>query len=829
MVYGERLSDTVLGGQTPDLVLDADAVAAYGAGSIAELFEALGPQVQSSRGSGQPIVLVNGLRISGFREIRGYPPEAILRLEILPEDAALAYGFRADQRVVNLILKPDYRALTVEASGRFPTAGDGQTGEGEANLLRIGEDSRFSLDASYQFLAAILDADRSIPGGPLDTLFSPQGTILGVGPGMEIDPALSALAGRTVRLAGVPAAAADGPIPLEALLATAGQPDLVAAPAFRTLQGRAHSAGLGAAYVRSVMPGIAATLSGRLDYRRTRDLQGLAELAVTLPAENPFSPFGQDVTLLRTPALTPLERVVERLDSEVGLLITGDRAGWRWSVAADYRRADVDTLVDRNLGSTALTAAMATNSPDLNPFGPIDLAAVTTRVEASATQESGVFTATASRPIFDLPAGRVRLSSRLDGRLIRQSNRSAESTDPGETDLSRTVVAGQASLRVPLLDDEMGTGDLDLEGFVEAETVSDFALLVSRGANLSWRPFPRLRLRAAYEAREEAPSLAQLGDPVVITPNVRLFDFLTGQTVFVDRVEGGNPDLNRQRQRRINANIQVRPFGDRNVLLFADFLDSRTLDAAGRLPAATPAVRLAFPERFVTDEDGILVKVDDRPVNFAETVQRRLRSGLSVYRDLGGRAREDRRQRRAAQDQPSEAERLAQRLERDRQRTERGRLFGSFVHILQLDDQLLIEQGIPVLDFLDGAASGRMGGTPRHSVEGFVGYTRAGSGFRLSADWTGGSRLTGASPAEDLRFSPILRLNLRLFYTFTRWSSWVRAAPWLDRTRLILEVANLLDDRVQVTDGAGETPADFLPDRIDPVGRTIALSLRTQF
>ncbi|MCZ3185204.1 TonB-dependent receptor plug domain-containing protein, partial [Acinetobacter baumannii] len=78
---------------------------AYGADSIGALLEALGPQVTSNRGRGDgtPVTLLNGRRISDFSEIARIPTEAIERMEVFPEELALQYGYRADQKVVNIV------------------------------------------------------------------------------------------------------------------------------------------------------------------------------------------------------------------------------------------------------------------------------------------------------------------------------------------------------------------------------------------------------------------------------------------------------------------------------------------------------------------------------------------------------------------------------------------------------------------------------------------------------------------------------------------------------------------------------------------------------
>ncbi|MDP2117678.1 MAG: TonB-dependent receptor plug domain-containing protein, partial [Brevundimonas sp.] len=132
----------------PDMVLTPEQIQAYGASNIAELLTYLEPLTRSSRGraDGQPVLLVNGRRISGFREIQGIPPEAIERMEILPEEVALEYGYRADQRVVNFVLKNDFRSTTGELSGRMPTQGGRTTTEIKGNFLSISGPTRWSAD-----------------------------------------------------------------------------------------------------------------------------------------------------------------------------------------------------------------------------------------------------------------------------------------------------------------------------------------------------------------------------------------------------------------------------------------------------------------------------------------------------------------------------------------------------------------------------------------------------------------------------------------------------------------------------------------------------------
>ena len=49
--------------------------------------------------------------------------------------------------------------------------------------------------------------------------------------------------------------------------------------------------------------------------------------------------------------------------------------------------------------------------------------------------------------------------------------------------------------------------------------------------------------------------------PVVLTPSVTVFDFATGQSVTVSRLEGGNVALSNDRRRVLRAGVNLRPLG----------------------------------------------------------------------------------------------------------------------------------------------------------------------------------------------------------------------------------------------------------------------------
>jgi len=53
--------------------------------------------------------------------------------------------------------------------------------------------------------------------------------------------------------------------------------------------------------------------------------------------------------------------------------------------------------------------------------------------------------------------------------------------------------------------------------------------------------------------------------------------------------------------------------------------------------------------------------------------------------------------------------------------------------------------------------------------------------------------------------------------------------PFLRGTRLTFSVTNLFNERVRVTDALGETPVSYQPDYLDPLGRSVRISIRKSF
>lgn len=160
LVTGRRQHGAVATAIPPEASINSTAIRALGAADLQEVLTDLAPEIgngetppggpATQEPGAAPVVLVNGQRIAGFSSVRDFPPEAVRRIEIFPEEVALQYGYQPGQRVVNIVLRSAYRALTL--LGRYTLAPDSWRGiyRAKADLLRIGEDSHANLDIDFR-------------------------------------------------------------------------------------------------------------------------------------------------------------------------------------------------------------------------------------------------------------------------------------------------------------------------------------------------------------------------------------------------------------------------------------------------------------------------------------------------------------------------------------------------------------------------------------------------------------------------------------------------------------------------------------------------------
>jgi len=880
-IYAKQYG-AVVGDIEPEIQFTPAEIQSFGVSTVNELINEIAPETRSDRGRGgeTPVILVNGRRISSFNEVQNIPTEAILRIDILPEEVSLKYGYSADQRVVNIVLRRRFHATTLEAVGGGPTEGGEVTGQAEADLLHIRRDDRLNLDLKYTGASGITDAARDTieptPAIPYDL----TGNVVSATPGGQIDPALSALVGRPVTVAGVPVGAGGRPLTLGDFAPTAGTPNVTDVAGDRSLSPASQALTANAVLTHPLGAGVVATVNATLSFSRSDSLQGLPGIGLDVPAGDPFSPFSQPVAVDRY-VNRPLNQYVDGWTAHLGSTVNKDFGHWRLSLTDAFDHADTQTDTDVGVNPSRIQALLAARSPTLDPFGPLPTGLLPSLAQdyARSITDSANLQVLANGPLFKLPAGEFYVSGEAGDTQSWQGGYSTRISGAQASWLTRNDASARLNLDLPVTSRRNHflpfLGELSLNANMAIDQLSDVGTLKAFGYGVNWTPIAGYNFIFSHTNDQAAPTVQQLAGAIVYTPGVPVLDYATGQTVDVTQVTGGNPLLTHDNRNVTKIGLTFKPIPSQDFTFTANYIKSDIDNPIAIFPAASAAIEMAFPTRFVRDDEGVLVEEDIRAVNFARSERTELRWGLNYSRPIGKQPqRRDfqglRRPRPDGPGGPDSGAPSGQSGDTDRttgagsQRSGSdggpggggsgrggfgggggrggfgrfgggpptgGRLQVAVYHTIYFTDRVLVSPGGPTLNLLGGAPASVTGGQYRNEIEGQLGMTLAGFGARLSEDWRQGTHVIGlpGTPTENLDFSSVTTLNLRLWDDLGRQRQVVRRLPWLRGARVTLAVTNLLDDRVGVRDGFGATPLSYQPGYIDPVGRAITLSLRKLF
>ncbi|MFT3976377.1 MAG: TonB-dependent receptor, partial [Sphingomonas bacterium] len=317
VVTGQALPGAVIGDIPPENRLSPADIAAYGVDSVSDLLSQISDQTSSVQGrdGGGPVVLVNGKRISGINEVGDLPTEAIARLDILPEEVALKYGYSATQKVVNIILRRRFRAHVASAGGGLATEGGGGNANGEFGLTRIHDNKRLNVVARAKASAALLESDRSIIPDPR---------------------------------AGDPANPAGPANPY------AGDTD------YRTLQPSTRNYSLNGTYAFQLSPKLTASVNGTAGYQTSRGLAGGAPLSGALDPDE----------------IAALRQDSDAFTGHAGVTLNYDLStNWKLSFTGTYdhsdTRSDTNRYLNGALGNQHGVAVTNTESASVLASGPI--------------------------------------------------------------------------------------------------------------------------------------------------------------------------------------------------------------------------------------------------------------------------------------------------------------------------------------------------------------------------------------------------------------------------------------------------------------------------
>lgn len=624
LVIGQRVGS----GLRADREVDENGIAAFGVDTVGDLLNAIASEADPS-GDG-PVILINGEPANGIDDVADLPTEAVSRIQILSRSAASTLGQRPTRRVINVVIRPDHRQATLNSRGRVATTGEGRQAEAEINLLKLVKGSRNSFVLRLISTDGLRESDRGIRTDSGAVPFDPAGNILSFPlTGSEIDPALSAVVGSPVLVAGVPLGTTFGLADFAATAGLANQSDL---GRYRTLLPQSLAASANANITRKVGP-TTVSLTLRGDRLEGRSRTGPATASLRLAESSPFSPFSRDVTLA-TILGAPLRQHNDTTSVTSSIIANGPLGRWRFSVNANLNWRLARTVSERGYDLDAYQSAL--DSGSVSPFLPAEPAllgaALRDRAQTRSINSGMVGILTGSP--FTLPAGPAQASLRMEWRGNRARSTTTGVTSSLSRRLHRDELISQATIQLPLIrSPAVGSVGAEFSGALRHVTAS--RLLHDTGYGLNWQPGERISIRAAVNHERLAPPPNALTDPVVTIDNVRVFDFIRQETILVRFVTGGNPDIGIERRRTITVGGSWRPFERINLDLTADYVNRVGRGAFAGLPPVNASVQAAFPDRFVRDGDGRLIAVDARPVPFARVRREELRTGATVTRTLG--------------------------------------------------------------------------------------------------------------------------------------------------------------------------------------------------
>lgn len=683
VVIGPRDRGSVLGNIAPIRQVGATEIQSYGTGNVGGLVEALEPQTRSNRGGGdRQLILLNGARIADFSEISSIPVEAVERVDILPEEVALSYGYPVGARVLNVVLRSSFRAATTDEDVTLATRGGREGVSADWSVTRIRRDERVILDLSAGGESELLETERDLIAPRPDRSLLAQTRRFTVG---------GSIAGNLSRVSG--------------------------------------------------------SLSGRL------------------------SRSDSDARLGRVSG-GRLDRETGSESGRIGATLAGDFGLWRWSTtaAAERARTDVqDSIGGAFAGRTRYRADRAAADVSLNG------------------------------PFARLPAGDAILSLTL--RL--ESFAFASTLPSGHTSLDRTAATMLANLDLPLLVRASPIGQLGLGVSFAGRRLSRFGWLPTLGASLRWSPIAPLSVTLGWIDDDGAPSLQDLGEPIVATPSVLVFDPARDETVAVTLLHGGNPALRRNNRRERKVELVLRPAAVPNLVVSANYSEVDLANPIATFPIISPTLESAFPGRFVRDSSGRLILVDARSISVASSVFRGVRWGASWSTERRGQGRPPRR------------------------------IQLSLYDTWRFRNAILTSPGGPILDLLNGSSIGSRGGLSRHLLEAQASFLFGAFGARIDATWQAPTIVRAGGPGtrglDDLYFASHSLVGARLFLSLSQSRAFAGLPDPIRRGRITLAIDNLLDRRLSVQDRQGITPLGYQPAFLDPLGRTVRVFFRTTF
>jgi outer membrane receptor protein involved in Fe transport len=377
-------------------------------------------------------------------------------------------------------------------------------------------------------------------------------------------------------------------------------------------------------------------------YAFTPVVIGYSTEGLTLPATNPYNPFGLNLTSLSARALFgPVRKFDTESSASNALLgLKGTVANrWDWESAVSYGSSVVTTVSRNAIRASVYQAALngTTRQTAINPFGPSDNATLVNSLFTSSTGsnkgDSLTYDAHVSGKLLDLPAGELGVAAGVEARndrLTTNPDTAAYIGSGGGSPLSgkRSVTSEYVELTAPIYRSrEFGSAETQLAG--RHEHYSDFGNATKPKVGLKIRlpdtKYLNVILRGSYSESFQAPALGLLysSQTIAFTSNL-VQDPLRPQDPPVQQriVTGGNPHLLPETAKVQYVGTVIESPKVKNLSVSWDFFDMR-INQVIVTPSSTFLLstqgRAQFPNAIVRDNTlsnpGPILRIESVPSN----------------------------------------------------------------------------------------------------------------------------------------------------------------------------------------------------------------------
>lgn len=619
------------------------------------------------------LILVNGRRVANDGlagesvDLNSISPAAVERVEILKDGASAIYGSDAIAGVVNIIMKRDFHGVLAESHYGEASRGDLTT---TTQTLQYGtgfRDGGLFFSASHYEQEPLFSRDRGVSRSA-DT---------------------RALGGSDQRSSATPDARVVLPDGRTLIADAAGgyRPatgeDLFDFQAFTSAVVPMRRSSLYANTSYDLNEQVTTLLE--LTYLRTSANATLAPTPVftafeqnpiTIAADNPFNPFGVELTDVRR-RLVEFPARQQRNEAEVArvsAIVEGLYADWHWDAGYSWSRNEasetVTNLVDADRLARAVGSPDQCRGPAIDGCVPVNLLGSAGSIgqeqidyllldgEVSGYSTLSSATINLSNALLDLPAGRgdfaLGFEFRQEATAKRPAPRLAATDTIGGSNFEATrgqrkILELYAETRLPLWRSHAGGRSLELEAALRQSNYSDFGASTNPKLGLKLQLGPSLALRGGYARGFRAPSLNELyeggsehqafiSDPCTLAANVGVLPGCSQQAdptrnQFLT-VRGGNPDLDAETSESFSAGLIWTPTAIAGLRLAADLFQIEQQDvvsSSAQFIVNQNAQDGSFGANVIRDAQGNLVRVEANNINVGRRRIQGADLGLSYH------------------------------------------------------------------------------------------------------------------------------------------------------------------------------------------------------